>query len=361
MQYVLGVDGGNTKTLAMVAALDGTILGVGRGGCGDIYNAPATPEVPDAASAAVANIEYAVTSALGMARAEASDLVAAVFNMAGADWPEDFALLRAAMEARGFGRTIIVQNDALGVLQAGVSSAIGISLICGTGAAIGARAPDGRTWHTSHWQDEVQGSGQLAHKTLVAVYRSELGIEPPTTLTPRVLEFFHLDSVEALLHLFTSRERQAPDHIAHLTPILLDEAHAGDRLAQQVVQRHGRALGEYVLAAARHVGLEGMAFPLVLAGGVFHHPSTLLADAIIERVRQTSPLAHPLRCRFEPVIGVLFAALEAAGIVVDEALIANTLPTIPPASFFTTIPAESGAALPQLQPQDVGVSAKEEN
>jgi N-acetylglucosamine kinase-like BadF-type ATPase len=336
MQCVLGVDGGNTKTLALVAALDGTILGMGRGGCGDIYNAQPTPESPDSASAAIANIEYAVMTALRMAGAQPSDLLAGVFNMAGADWPEDFALLRAAMEERGFGRSITVQNDALGILHAGVSSALGISLICGSGAAVGARAPDGRTWHTSHWQDDVQGSGQLGEKTLVAVYRSELGIEPPTTLTARVLEFFHVDSVEALLHLFTGREQEGSNRVRYLTPILLDEAEAGDRVARRIVQEHGRALGEYVLAAARRVGLDGTAFPLVLAGGVFHHPSHLLAEAIIEEVQRTSPSVHAVRSRFEPVIGVVFAALEAAGVPVDEARLANLLPTTPPASFFTT-------------------------
>ena len=353
MHCVLGVDGGNTKTLALVAALDGTILGMGRAGCGDIYNATPTPESPDSAAAAVANIEYAVTSALRMAQVEASDLLAGVFNMAGADWPEDFALLRAALEERGFGRTILVQNDALGVLHAGVSSAVGVSLICGTGGAVGARAPDGRTWHTSHWQDDAQGSGQLAQKALVAVYRSALGIEPPTTLTARVLDFFHLDSVEALLHLFTSRERQAPEHIGRLASVLLDEAEAGDRVAQRIVQEHGRALGEYVLAAARRLGMEGTAFPLVLAGGVFHHVSALLPDAVIERVQQTSPLVRPMRCRFEPVIGVLFAALETAGALADDALIATMLPTMPPASFFTTGLDEANAALYPLAPGDL--------
>src|SRR5437764_3190546 len=91
MQYVLGVDGGNTKTIALVAALDGTILGAGRGGCGDIYNAVITGTPwPDPAAAAIANIEYAVETALQAANVQPSDLVTAVFNMAGADWPEDF-------------------------------------------------------------------------------------------------------------------------------------------------------------------------------------------------------------------------------------------------------------------------------
>src|SRR5579859_948722 len=189
MQYVLAVDGGNTKTIAFVASLDGRILGTGRGGCGDIYNTPAGTEWPDSASAAVANIEYTVTNALDAAGIQPSDLVSSVFNMAGADWPEDIAYLQAAMEERGYGCTISVQNDAMGVLHAGSSDDIGVSVICGTGAATGARAPDGRIWHSSFWQDQAQGSTHLAQYALDAVYRSALGIEPPTSLTARFLDY----------------------------------------------------------------------------------------------------------------------------------------------------------------------------
>ncbi len=336
MQCVLAVDGGNTKTIALVASLDGTILGAGRGGCGDIYNAGAGTDWQDSAAAAVANIEYAVQSALQAAQVKASDLVTGVFSMAGADWPEDFVYLQTEMKAREFGRTILIQNDALGVLRAGSADATGVSVVCGTGGATGARAPDGRIWHSSTWQNQVQGSTQLGQKTLYAVYRSELGIEPPTTLTPRVLDFFHLNTVEEVLHLFTSRTKRTPSRVDQLTPILLDEAQAGDSVALRVVQEHGRALGDYALAAARRVGIEGTAFTLVLAGGVFRHRSSLLADTIIEKVRTTSPDVRPTRCRFEPVIGVLFTALEAAGGAVDEDLLDKLILTIPAPTLFST-------------------------
>src|SRR5579863_1642299 len=256
MPYVLAVDGGNTKTIALVAALDGTILGAGRGGCGDIYNAGSEAGGSDSAEAAIANIEHAVLSALQAAQVEASDLVTGVFSMAGADWPEDFALLHDAMEARGFGRTIFVQNDALGVLHAGSSEHVGVSVVCGTGAATGARGPDGRTWHSSTWQDQVQGGGHMGWQTLNAIYRSALGIEPPTTLTQRILDFYDLDSVEKVLHLFTNRLKPAPRNVSQLTPILLDEALEGDIVARRIVEEHGQALGNYALAAARIVGIE---------------------------------------------------------------------------------------------------------
>lgn len=340
MQCVLAVDGGNTKTIALVAALDGTILGAGRGDCGDIYNAEAGTTWADSATAAIANIEYAVHSALQAAQIQSAALVAAVFNMAGADWPEDFTYLQTAMEARSFGRTILVQNDALGVLHAGSSDNTGVSVVCGTGAATGARSADGRTWHSSCWQDQTQGGSHLAQKMLNAIYRAELGIEPPTTLTRRVLDFYGLSTVEEVLHMFTSRasrEDHSSPNVSLLTPILLDEADADDSTAQKIVKEHGKALGNYALAGARRVGLEGTAFTLVLAGGVLRHASSLLADAIIAQVRTTSPEVKPTRYRFEPIIGVLFTALEMAEVAISEAVLGNIIPTIPvPALFMTS-------------------------
>ncbi len=337
MHVVLGVDGGNTKTIALVAALDGTILGAGRGGCGDIYNGDmAGTTWSDPAGAAIANIEFAVETALHAAQVKAADLVAAVFNMAGADWPEDFALLTTAMEVRGYGRALLVQNDALGVLHSGVANNVGVSVICGTGGATGARGPDGRTWHSSTWQNQVQGGSQLSQKTLDAVVRSELGIDPPTSLKQRVMNYFGLHGVEEILHKYTARVPHPTEHIDGLAPLLLDEADAGDLMARQIVQEHGRALGNYAIVAARRVGLEGTPFSLVLAGGVLRHPSTLLADTIVARVQTTSPEVRPTRSRFEPIVGVLFSALEAAGVTIDDALLARLIPTMPSSKLFAT-------------------------
>ena len=188
----------------------------------------------------------------------------------------------------------------------------------------------------------MQGSSHLAQKTLDAIYRSELGIEPTTTLKPRILDFLGVETVEEVLHLFTGRVKRPAIGIGLLTPILLDEAHAGDSVARQIVEEHGRALGNYAVVAARFVGLEGTPFSLVLAGGVLRHPSTLLADTIVERVQLTSPEVRPTRYPFEPIIGVLFSALEAAEVAIDDALLGNLIPTIPAPTLFATALHPSG-------------------
>jgi len=153
--YALGVDAGNTKTIALVARLDGAIIGAGRGGCGDIYDATKVyraASAAEAADAALAAVEAAVRAALAMAGVGADALVAGDFNMA-----EPIGLrisTSCARPWRGFGRRVIIVHDSIGVLRAGSPDGTGVAVVCGTGAAIGARAPDGRVWHTSHWQGQ---------------------------------------------------------------------------------------------------------------------------------------------------------------------------------------------------------------
>lgn len=327
MRYVLGVDAGNTKTIALVADLDGQIMGMGRSGCGDIYGVYGT-------TAAVHAVRAAMMEALHMARVAPHDLAAGGFSMAGADWPEDYQFWYAELVQHGITCPVVVVNDALGALRAGSPDGTGVAVVCGTGCAIGARSPDGPVWHSSFWHD-VGGGGDLGRRTLRAVYRAELGIEPPTSLRERVLTFFSLCSPEDVLHLFTARDK-TPPNTATLAPLLLDEAAHGDAAAREIVREHGVLLGEYALAAARRVGIEHTSFPLVLAGGVLRHTYGLLIEALIKRVQATAPAAAPVNSRFEPAVGALFLAFDQLHISVEEALLWQLEPSLPAASFFAT-------------------------
>ena len=329
MGYVLAVDGGNSKTLVVVATLDGAILSVERGGCGDIYNATPSETAPNPTAAALENVEQVVLAALGSAEISPDDLDYSVFNMAGADWPEDIAFWRETMTTRGFGRRVTAQNDALGVLYLGAPDAAGVSIVCGTGAATGARAANGRTWHSSFWQDEWHGSTHLGQKTLFAVYRAEMGLEPPTTLTQRVLAHYGAASVEDVLHRFHNRLRPEPEHVGHLTPLLLDEAAAGDEVALNLVREHGAGLGKIALVGMRAVGLGTTPCPLVLAGGVFRHPTNVLEDAIVATIRSHAPDVRPMRSLAEPVVGVVLQALSEAGMTLDQPLRDRVMTEIP--------------------------------
>jgi N-acetylglucosamine kinase-like BadF-type ATPase len=196
---ILGVDGGNTKTIAIISHLDGTIVGVARGGCSDMY-AVGTLE------AAVEVVVAVCDRALAMADARREDVIAAGFSLAGADWREDHAGLSAALTHAGLSPQCTVVNDGLGALRGGSPDGLGVAVVCGTGLAIGSRARNGAAWHGGFWLDDHDGEA-LGEAVVRAVRRAALGIEPPTSLTSGVLRWFGQPDVESVLHLLTGRKR----------------------------------------------------------------------------------------------------------------------------------------------------------
>ena len=301
---LLGVDGGNTKTIALIAAPDGEILAAARGGNSDIY-ACESPE------AAIGEICRLVGDALAAAGVHARALRGSAFSLAGADWPEDFELLEAQLTRRlGLVHRPQIVNDSLGALRSGAPSWEGIAVACGTFNAIGARNRDGRSFHLGFWPDQ-RGGHDLGLAALKAVYRQGFDLGPATSLTGRVLELFRAPDAGALLHAFTRRdERISAKELGRLAPVLLDEADRGDAVAHAIVVEAGAILGRQARVCAQRVGLEIVGVNVVLTGGVLAHPTTRLAEAIMACL----PGAVPRRTSAPPVTGALLLAFDAAGL-----------------------------------------------
>jgi N-acetylglucosamine kinase-like BadF-type ATPase len=330
---LLGVDGGNTKTIAIVATRDGRVIGSGRSlGTADIH-----ATTFDVAMGRIAGAVDVALRAAGVRHdgTKSPAIATAAFSLAGADWPEDVDELRARLS--GTWPAQVVVNDAIGALRATIPHGPGVVVVCGTGAATGARGPEGRTWHTSFWQ-EPQGARELGEKTLRAIARADLGIDSPTRLTELVLAALDAPDVETVLHRRTRRGPHRWTEPAILAPLLLDAAEDGDATAMAIVRAHGEALGIYALAAARRVGATTAELAVALAGGVFRHPGALHRQAMLAAVRRGAPLAHEVRRDLEPVAGALLLAFDAAAIDVDGDVAARLHATLPEAALYETHP-----------------------
>ncbi len=321
----LGVDAGGTKTVALLADRSGRIVGSGRAGPCNIY---------DSVALGLKALDAAVRAALEGAGARLEVVSATCLSATGADWPEDFALFQASLVERGYRRAHVV-NDAMGALRAGSSDGTGVVVVCGTSAGIGAKSSDGRAWHSSFWQ-EPEGAEQLGRAALRAVYRAELGLDPPTSLTGRLLEHHRFQNVEALLHAYTSRDHRGAQSVGRLARVLLDAAAGGDATALRITLEHGRSLGDYALIAAGKVGLLRAEFTLVTAGGVMRHPSRLMADALLARVHEVASGARLVHLPLEPVAGAVFLAMETAGATVTDAVRDTLTASLPGAALFHT-------------------------
>ena len=221
---LLGVDGGNTKTIAVVVTGEGAVLGTGRAGCGDIHNARG-PE------AAVTEIARAVGAALAEAGTGAGDLAAAAFSLAGADWPEDFDYLRRELRVRlGLLEDPEIVNDAVGGLRSGTDDMVGVSVVIGTYSALAGRNAAGELFHFGFWPDSTGAHGLGSH-ALAAIWRHMLGLGPETTLLGRALDRWGCESAEELLHALTRIGGPDESEAGRFADAVLDEAEAGDEVA----------------------------------------------------------------------------------------------------------------------------------
>jgi N-acetylglucosamine kinase-like BadF-type ATPase len=335
-RLLLGIDGGNTKTIGLVARADGTIVGAARSLRGSDIHAVPTDE-------AIEVIEGVAAAAIADADADLGAIAAAAFSLAGADWPEDIDLLERRLRVSH--RDSVIVNDAIGALRATIPHGPGVVIVCGTGAATGARGPAGTTFHTSFWQ-EPQGARELGVRALRAVYRAELGIGPPTTLTTRILAATGEPDVESLLHHATARGVAGRRDPAAYAAILLDAADDGDAAAREIVRSQGVELAKTAIAAARRVGIEpDVPFGLAVTGGVVRHAGQALRDAIVESVRQRAPLVSVVTPTLEPAAGAVLLAFDAAGIEVDSGVEGQLRESLPPVDLFDTHPAATAASI----------------
>ena len=252
--------------------------------------------------------------ALAECGAKPGNLAAAAFSLAGADWPEDFALLRRSLsEQLRLAIQPVVVNDTIGAVRCGTSDGVGVAAVCGTHGTAGGRNAGGETYHFGFWPDDT-GARALASHALTAIWRADLGIGPETTLTARALAWWHAPDALELLHSFTRLEGQRISAYERdvFAEAVLDEADAGDRVAVEIVTPAGARLGSYARICAEKTRQDGQ-FPIVLCGGVLRHPSTVLRESILEQV----PDAAPVYPTVEPVAGAVLLAADEIGVRPD--------------------------------------------
>ena len=135
MRYALGVDGGATKTMAVVGDERGNVLGVGLGG-------PTNYQITGL-DMAMEHLGAAVSSALEAAKLSLTDISQAVFGMAGADFPIDFENLKKGISGLYPDLRAEIVNDTWVGFRAGTALPYGGVVISGSGEHAAA-APDGR-------------------------------------------------------------------------------------------------------------------------------------------------------------------------------------------------------------------------
>ena len=323
---VIGVDGGTTKTVALVANAEGQIIGAARTG-GSNWTGEDV-EIP------MAVVVDSVQQALSNAGLSGTKAQIGVFTLAGADWPEDHTRREAVLSRAEICERVVVKNDSFGGLRAGTDKPYGMVIAAGTGMNAAVITPAGEEWAFGYYET-FGGAGTIAQDTFAAVLRAEDGRGLPTLLTRLVLERLKFPSVEAMLRAYIARTIPYQQMFS-LVPLVFQAALAGDAVAASILVRQGEGLAEYATTMARRFGMTNMPFDVVLAGSVFKGAGPLLIDTITQVIHRSVPLANIVRAKFEPVIGSILLAYDALGVPVTEAMYANLAASMPGPAFFDT-------------------------
>lgn len=254
---VCAVDGGGTKTLAIVLDQDGIERGRAVTGPSN-YAAGETERV-------VTNITAAVEAAL-TAAGTALSLTALWVGLAGIDRPG----ARAAIEAQlsHLAGDVRLTNDAQ-LLFGAFPDEAGIVLIAGTGSIALGQDYSGRTARAGGWGYLIgdEGSGyDLGRRAIRAAAKAADGRGLQTSLLPALLAHWNIEEpLHIIDQVYRERDKAA---IADCARLVFDAADAWDPVASHIVQSGAAELATAAGAVEQALAFENAPVSLVLAGSL---------------------------------------------------------------------------------------------
>jgi len=276
VRFVVGVDGGGTRTRAVI--LDDRGVELGRA---EARGRVATAESPRGAAEAVA---AAVRAAAERARVDLPGLVLWA-GLAGAGRDDVRDAVRSELAGTGLARDVHVGTDVEAAFHDAFGDGPGLLLIAGTGSIGWGRAADGRIDRVGGWGERLgdEGSGYaIGLDALRAVVRASDGRDPATRMSPAVLAACGMEDASDLVGWI---ERAAKSDVAALVPIVVDAAARLDPAAAAIVERAVAALDRHVATLLERAGPHTEPLRLVLWGGLIAEGGPL-RSAVREAVQR---------------------------------------------------------------------------
>ena len=309
-----GIDGGASRTRAVLVTAEGHIAGFGTAGPSNYDNI--------GEDAAAENLRDGVLAAH---REAGPGPVSSMFlGMAGVVTAADRETVRRMAVRHGLapGGAIGVDHDIRIALAGGLEGREGIVLIAGTGSSTYGRRADGRS-HRTGWGFllDDRGSGYfLGLQAMIATVMEADGRGAPTGLSAVVRARFGFSDIDEILRI-VYHDRIPVADIASLAPDVIRLAREGDGAAGAACEAGAEELARMARTVAVRIGFGDTEFPLTMTGGLVDRPG-YYKEKIESAIRGSLPRARIVPPSLPPVIGAALLALDAAGVPRTRRLIA---------------------------------------
>lgn len=231
-------------------------------------------------------------------------------GMAGVDRRGDAETVQRIMRRIGYNARVVVTNDALIALVAGIEDRPGVVIVAGTGSIAYGRDTHGYAARAGGWGyilGDEGGGYWIGRHAVRAVLRQADRRGGETALTALVLDHFRVRRPAELIHsVYTDHLTPAP--IAAVAPLVQIAAEQGDEAAIRIIQMATTELFGCATSVVGQLALSREAFTFVLSGGVFRMLPTLTSE-LSSALAVDWPDARVMLLDREPAHGALSIAL----------------------------------------------------
>jgi N-acetylglucosamine kinase-like BadF-type ATPase len=308
-QFVIGIDGGGTKTAAMLADLKGNVLVEQTGGPSNFQ----IIGVEKAAEVLFDLIERCCAE-IGCSVDEVRSIAAGLTG-AGREADQErmrIGLVEYAHRGRETLREVIIESDARVALEGAFRGNVGIILISGTGSIAFGKDQAGNVHRAGGWGRILgdEGSGySIGRDALNAISKDLDGRGKPTLLTKLVAKQFGLSDQEKII---SAIYRDNFD-VALLAPLVIEAATSHDVEASRILNKATFELAEHVRALLNKiekVSRVRQKIPLAFIGSVISSDN-VFSNILRNKIVFSLPQISIVKPQALPAYGAVLLALRS--------------------------------------------------
>lgn len=299
--YVLGLDGGGTKTAVCVMNPHGEEISAFQ--CGAVnYNSVPILELNQNIS------EIMQTAAFTAGGLE--NCAAVCIGAAGISNPEAVRALQSAVDSCGYNGRLVIKGDHETALFGALQKGTGAILISGTGSICYGINKDGqahRTGGRGHIIDD-EGSGyDIGRSILSEVIKSCDGRSGKTALRDMVFERLHASSAKDIVS-YVYREDTGKKEIAAFAPLLTEACEKKDPAALKIKDIIVAKLESLAVPVIEKLELEND--EIALTGSILQK-DCYIKNSLVQRLLQLFPSLRVTQAKRSAAFGAAMIALQA--------------------------------------------------
>ena len=287
MNYILGVDGGGTKTVIRITDYNGCIASEIITGAGNYKSV--------GISVAESNITEGILKAVMQIKKDPEEMLFAssCFGLSGFDSEQDGEIFKNIVYNKKIIKLlnpnkIIICNDSRIGLAAGTDNKNAIMIICGTGSNCFGINEEGQEAKANGWDFILGDEGsayEIGIKALRSIMRAFDKRGKKTLLTHSILKDLNLDNIQDLIdwcyNIPFSSER-----FAALTKTVCSSAELGDKISIKLLKDEAKEALISISVVAKKLKLTSRQFDIIYVGSVFRcekYFKQVLTDGLKEK------------------------------------------------------------------------------